>query len=394
FEFMENNLGFDLDTNDIALSPLAMGGLTYGVTTEEMAAAYAAFVNKGVYNEPRTILKIENNDHTEVIVDNTVKSRVAMRETTAYLMTKLLRNVITSGTGTAANLSNATVAGKTGTTNDARDLYFAGYSGYYSAAVWVGYAKMPEQINYRGASPSALIWAKVMEALHEGLEDKPILERPDGITTVTVCADCGLLPGDLCGSDYRGSRLVTAEIQSSAAPKEHCTCHVEVQICTDPETGDVYLAGEYCPEDTVTTRVMLAGRTYLGIPDGSGVEGAYSSIISAEDDAAHLTYLRTKGSCPIHDENFVPEPDLPGEEDLPGSVPLPGEPGWPTEPFDPNSVLPPENNETQDTGTQTPWNPSNADDPSEPPATDPDEGDANGLPEPEEPILPEEPVLP
>ena len=63
FEFMQNNLGFQLNVNDIDLAPLAMGGLTYGVTTMEMAAAYGAFVNRGTYIEPHLITRIESNDH-------------------------------------------------------------------------------------------------------------------------------------------------------------------------------------------------------------------------------------------------------------------------------------------------------------------------------------------
>ena len=385
FEFMENNLGFDLDTRDIAVSPLAMGGLTYGVTTEEMAAAYASFVNEGVYNKPRTVLRIENNDHTEVIVDNTTpSSRVAMKETTAYLMTKLLRTAITSGTGTEANFSGMNLAGKTGTTNDNKDRYFTGFSPYYSAAVWVGYAQMPEKIVARG-NPAAAVWKLVMEKLHEDLENRDFPERPEGITSVTVCADCGLLPGDLCSADYRGSRLVSAEIQSGAAPTERCTCHTEVRICTDPATGESHVAGPYCPEDTVTTRVMLRGRTYLGIPDGSGVEGSFSSIISAEDDEAHLTFLTGKGVCPIHDETFEPEPALPGVgDDL-----KPGDPGyqWPVAPFDPDAVLPTQPGTDPSDVTLPSTGPTDATDPTEPnsePSTE----------EPEEPVLPEEPDLP
>lgn len=385
FEFMENNLGFDLDPNDIALSPLSMGGLTQGVTTEEMAAAYGSFVNQGVYNKPRTITRIESNDHTEVIVDNSVQSTVAMKESTAYLMNKLLRNVLINGNGSEGSFSGMTLAGKTGTTNDNKDRYFAGYSGYYSAAVWVGYAEKPEQITARG-NPAAVIWKKVMERIHEGLEDKPFPERPEGITSYTVCADCGLRPCELCGS-----RLVSAEIQAGTAPTEICTCHVEARICTDPETGERYIAGEYCPEDTVTTEVMLKGRTYLGIPDGSGVEGAFSSIIHAEDDERHLTYLATKGPCPLHDENFVPEPGLPGEEE---GEPLPGDPGYqfPIGPWDEDSVLPNQPSQPDtDPGNGDPSAP-----PEEPPVTAPNPSDNQTAepPAPEEPDLPAEPDLP
>ena len=77
-----------------------------------MAAAFAAFANKGIYTPPRTITRIESNDHSEVIVDNSGESRVAMKETTAYLMNKLLRRVVTSGTGTGANFDLLAKAAK------------------------------------------------------------------------------------------------------------------------------------------------------------------------------------------------------------------------------------------------------------------------------------------
>ena len=384
FEFMQNNLGFQLDVNDIALAPLAMGGLTYGVSTMEMAAAYGAFANKGVYIEPHLVTRIENNDHTETIIDNTVaKSWPAMKETTAYLMNKMLRSVVTGGTGGSASFSGMTIAGKTGTTTDNCDRYFAGYTPYYSAAVWVGYKDKPEKINAGSKNPAALAWKMVMEKLHEGLEDKGFFERPEGITSVTVCADCGLKATDLCTQDYRGSRTVSMEIQASAAPKESCTCHIEVDVCILPESEDVYLAGEYCPEDTVTTRVMLVGRQFLGEP---------GSYILAEDSDAHKTYLESKGPCPVHDENFVPDPTLPEEGE-----PLPGDPDyqWPVGPFDPDSVLPGWDNpsvEPPDTQEPDPDEPQTED-----PGTEVDPGEEGGgqLPrEPEEPTLPEEPVLP
>ena len=383
FEFMQNNLGFQLNVNDIDLAPLAMGGLTYGVTTMEMAAAYGAFVNRGTYIEPHLITRIESNDHKETVIDNTIpKSWPAMKETTAYLMNKLLRRVVTSGTGGDAAFSGMTIAGKTGTTTDNCDRYFAGYTPYYSAAVWMGYKDKPEKIFVKhGENPSAVVWKLVMEKLHEGLEDKGFFERPEGITSVTVCADCGLKATDLCRQDYRGDRTVSEEIQASAAPKESCTCHIEVQVCILPESEDIYLANEYCPEDTVTTRVMLVGRQFLGEP---------GSYILAEDSDAHKTYLESKGPCPVHDENFVPDPTLPEEGE-----PLPGDPDyqWPVGPFDPDSVLPGWDNpsvEPPDAQEPDPDEPQTED-----PAADPRGEDGEPLPqEPEEPILPEEPVLP
>ena len=396
FAFMEMNLGFTtLDPRDLALSPLAMGGLTYGVTTEEMAAAYGAFLNEGIYTPPRTITKIESNDHSEIIVDNTPEPVVAMKKTTAYLMNKMLRSVMSSpGTGASYRLEGMTVAGKTGTTNNKYDRYFCGYTPYYSAAVWVGYRDKPERIDSGRVNPAAKAWQMVMSRLHEGLEDKGFFEKPEGIITVQVCADCGKKPVPLCAADYRGSRVISAEIQSSAAPSESCTCHVEVKVCKNPETEEVHLAGEYCPEDTVQSRVMLAGREFLGLPGHEVTleDGTVTNTrpIESDDMAAHLTYFRVSaGTCTYHDENFDPEAQLPPEEGEPGEGegvenPEPGSDDWPTTgiPTEPGGDGP------TDPGTTLPPDGQSPDEP---------QGDPGGDPvvtEPDEPSLPEEAQLP
>ena len=317
FEFMENNLGFDLDERDIGVGPLAMGGLTYGVTTEEMAAAYGAFANSGIYSKPRTITQILSNDGKEVIVDNPVQSTVAMEESTAYLMNKMLRSVVTSGTGTSANFSGMTIAGKTGTTTNNFDRYFVGYTPYYSAAVWIGYRDGNEKITASG-NPAAKIWKLVMEQVHEGLEDKSFPDKPSGIVSVSVCADCGLKPSALCSQDYRGSRVITVEMQEGAVPTETCTCHVEAQFCSESNM----LAGEYCPDDCRVTRVLLQGRQFLEVPYGSAVTNEDGTVttgwpILATDSDAHLSYVQTQGTCNIHTEDYV-DPD----------VLVPGDEGW------------------------------------------------------------------
>ena len=361
FEFMENKLGFDLDERDIAEAPLSMGGLTYGVTTEEMAAAFGAFANSGIYTKPRTITQILSNDGTEVIVDNPRESNVAMKETTAYLMNKMLRNVVTSGTGTAASFSGMTIAGKTGTTTNNFDRYFVGYTPYYSAAVWVGYKDGGEKITANG-NPAAKIWKLVMERVHEGLENKSFPDKPAGIVTVQVCADCGLKPSALCSQDYRGSRVISVEMQESAVPTETCTCHVEAEFCT--ESGK--LANEFCPEECREIRVVVQGREFLDTVYGTpqlNEDGTYTvgSLIAADDDAAHLTYQKLQGVCDLHTVETVP-PD----------VLVPGDEGW----------------EWPD---WWPWNPGDTTDPGTDPggSTGNNTGDpSGGTDTPTEPVIP------
>ena len=364
FEFMENKLGFDLDERDIAEAPLSMGGLTYGVTTEEMAAAFGAFANSGIYTKPRTITKILSNDGTEVIAENPSQSNIAMKETTAYLMNKMLRNVVTNGTGTSANFSGMTIAGKTGTTTNNFDRYFVGYTPYYSAAVWVGYAKGGEKITASG-NPAAKIWKLVMEQVHEGLENKSFPDKPAGIVTVQVCADCGLKPSALCSQDYRGSRVISMEMQESAVPTETCTCHVEAVFCT--ESGK--LANEFCPEECRETRVVVQGREFLDTVYGApqlNEDGTYTvgSLISASDDAAHLTYNQIQGTCNVHTEETVP-PD----------VVVPGDPGW----------------EWPD---WWPWEPGGDEDGGNTDPGDNSGGEVTDPAEPEEPSIPTEPTEP
>ena len=378
FYFMENNLGFDLDAADNAISPLAMGGLTYGVTTEEMAAAFAAFANGGIYTEPRTIIEIRENDNETVMVDNSSNSKVAMKETTAYLINQILRSVVTSGTGTGANFSGMTIAGKTGTTNNMFERYFVGYTPYYSAAVWTGYVERDETIP--GGNPAIGIWRKVMEQVHANLENKTFPERPDGISSVTVCADCGLPPCGLCS---QAGRTVNLEVQSDAVPTGECTCHVEVKVCTDPTTGETHLATEFCPEETCETRIMIQGREFLEYPNTVVTNEDGTTIgtpILAGDSERHLSYWeKYVGTCAVHDEDTVV---LPPDEEL-----VPGDPGyeWP-------DWWPWGDDEDQETDTPSePDEPDSGDSGEDSGGTDENSGEPV---EPVEPTIPDEPTEP
>ena len=372
FEFMENNLGFDLVSADNDIGPLAMGGLTYGVSTVDMAAAFGAFSNAGVYTAPRLITRIEDNDGN-IVVENPSHSQVAMKETTVYLMNKMLTNVVTSGTGTSASFKNMTIGGKTGTTSNNFDRYFVGYTPYYSTAVWVGYAHSNEKINAGSTNPAAIVWRLVMEKLHEGLENKSFIEKPSGIVKVDICADCGMLPGPLCELDQRGSRIVSAEMTEAAAPTEICTCHVELPVCS--------LSGmdpcEFCPADQIITKVFCNNRTHMEIPpeepiiydDGTVEPG---TLIVADDSAYFADILKRNGVCTSHTaESFIPEEPLPGD---PGYE-YPDYPDWwpdwwpAPDPEDPGDGTAPEEPDVP--------------------------GDTDPTPEePDEPALPDEPSLP
>jgi len=147
YNFMVNNLGFTTLVDhreengqvfsDIDIAPLSMGGLTDGVSTLEMAAAYATFPNGGTYYEPKTFILVTDSEGN-TLIDNSDEGTTAMKETTAYYMNRLLSNVASWGTGASANFGNMAIAGKTGTTDKNYDRWFIGYTPYYVAAVWTG----------------------------------------------------------------------------------------------------------------------------------------------------------------------------------------------------------------------------------------------------------------
>ena len=364
YNFATENLGLSLVPEDLAISPLGMGGLTYGLSTVEMAAAFSSFANSGVYNEPRTYVKVLANDNTTVVLENEAEQHVAMKETTAYLMTDMLQEAV-YGTGGAARFSGMHIAGKTGTTNDNYDRYFVGYTPYYCAAVWVGY-KNNEKISY-SVNPAASLWKQVMEKVHADLPDKSFSRPSSGLTTVTVCRDSGLPCTDACLADPRGSRAVSYEVAVGTEPKGECTIHKMVDICTEGNC----LAGEYCPAESIVQKGYL-----------DWVREDYGESITASDDAYLISTLEeavaptetSPGGCPVHTEGGTIVVD-PNDPDQPMD---PNDPDWPfidhddpTTPEDPGSGTDTPDEETPSGG---------GDQPTQPDPTDPSGGfgDAGG----------------
>lgn len=182
YKFMTEKLGFiNLSPFDEDYAPMALGQLTNGVTVREMAAAYTMFDNNGVVTQARTYTKVVDVDGN-IILDNTPKQTVAITKVTAYWVTDMLRTAATSGTGAEANLGSLTpVAGKTGTSGDKKDRWFAGYTPYYVGVVWTGY-DTPAQMRVSG-NPSAQLWNKVMKLVHQDLPYKEFPVPPNTALT-------------------------------------------------------------------------------------------------------------------------------------------------------------------------------------------------------------------
>lgn len=162
------DMGFSKIVKDDYVLPSALGGLTNGVSTVEMASAYSALENDGVFRTPTCILKItDSQDHIIVGKAALSKEKRIYEKNASRMMTDILTGVLTSGTGRNLGLSNMPAAGKTGTTNDKKDGWFVGYTPYYTTSVWVGY-DMPRTLDsLTGSSYPGTIWHNFMETIHQ-----------------------------------------------------------------------------------------------------------------------------------------------------------------------------------------------------------------------------------
>ena len=193
----------------------ALGGITRGVTNIELCASYAAIANGGTYIKPIYYTKIL--DHSgNVLIENTSAGRSVIKESTAYLLTSAMEDVVKKGTGTACQLDNMAVAGKTGTTEAYNDLWFVGYTPYYTCAVWSGYDNNEKLPDYARNFHKTL-WKKVMTRIHEGLPEKDFT-KPASVEKLSVCSETGLLP-------RAGCPVITEYFDVGTMPTEYCEEH-------------------------------------------------------------------------------------------------------------------------------------------------------------------------
>lgn len=234
---------------------LALGGMVRGVTIRDLTAAYASIENKGTYREARTYTKVLDSDGN-VVLDNTQSSNENMSEKTAYYLTYMMEETVKDGTGQEAQVPGIDTAGKTGTTSDDKDRWFAGYTGYYTGVVWCGYDQ-PQEVVLEDDSienPASVLFNKVMTKVHEGKQNKAF-EKPTSVIDVEVCQDSGNLVNDWCTKDIRGDRTVTIQLDGSDVPTSYCSTHVETDICTAGDT--LHVANDSCKSRGTVTQYGL-----------------------------------------------------------------------------------------------------------------------------------------
>lgn len=299
FDFAKNSFGLSMLTDyyvdrngniysDENLAPLGLGAPTIGVTVRQMSAAYATFANDGVYREARTFTKVYDSDG-KLVLDNEQDSRKILSHKANQYMNFCLdatADILQGGSGWNGDFEGHDVAAKTGTTTGTKDRWYCGYTGYYTAAVWVGY-DTPETVNLVGdqTNPAGRLWRKVMEPLHKGLERLPLYNE-DEFVTVQVCLDCGNLATEACRYDARAydnglNRVATSKVFPEDVPDDPCQCHVMVEFCQECNA----VANEYCKllaeyGEAVLIKRALVTMTYDQINDikeasKHGLQAAY-----------------------------------------------------------------------------------------------------------------------
>lgn len=196
---------------------LALGGITYGVKNIELCAAYAAIANGGVYTEPIYYTKVLDHNG-KIILESTPSTHRVIKESTAWLLTNAMEDVVKKGTGKSCKVDGMSVAGKTGTTTNDYDLWFSGYTPYLTATIWCGY---DENAKLSNGSYHEIMWSKIVTRIDEakGYTEDIGFPMPDSIVSQTVCKSSGKLP--IAGS----CPAVTEYFAKGTVPTDLCNIH-------------------------------------------------------------------------------------------------------------------------------------------------------------------------
>lgn len=307
FEYAENfgistlveNEEFNGSVKSDLNASLALGGLTRGVHNIELTAAYAAIANGGVYTEPIFYTKILDHNG-KVLLDNEPETHRVIKDSTAFLLTDALADsmesrrilarpgVSVSATSPGASIPNMSNAGKSGTTTANNDIWFVGFSPYYTAGIWSGYDEN-QGIPQGHTSFHKAIWRKIMTRAHEGLSD-PGFQIPNSIESAAICKKSGKLAIEgVCELDPRGSTVYTEYFAKGTAPTEVCDKHTKGTFCRISNQP----AGPYCPESAKETRI------YMIVPEDGGTT----------DDSYFAMPSDISGTCSIHNPYNSSAPD-------------------------------------------------------------------------------------
>lgn len=302
------DLGLDIVPEDETPAALALGGYTNGQTTLAIASAYATFPNGGQYREPSFYSTVTDKDGN-VLLEAKQEPKQVFSPQTTYLISDVLKDVVQGGT-TYVSIDGHTTAGKTGTTDEERHAWFAGYTSLYSMAVWYGYDENVVEtsegtyylnINLTGGEKPgpAGMFEVVMDQVHAELPGTDLPGNPGGISAFQIDRISGNLATGLTARDPRGNMTVSELFIDGTQPKTPDTSHVEVTI--DTSTG--LLARGGCPANLVRNEVRLNNVAATFPPGITPENGGYTRTPG--------NLLAPTGQCTAHGDTPAPSPTVP-----------------------------------------------------------------------------------
>ena len=290
---------------------LALG--SSGVTPIELAMAYGALGNAGVYKSPITFKGIfDSEKHGLYDGAGNQTERQVFSAATAWLTIDMMKDAVAKGTGTAARMSGQTVAGKTGTNSDQRGVTFAGLTGWYCGTVWIGHDNYKALASKTtGGNSAAALWQTFMTRIHskKGLTNRDILSgSPEdyGLVRVTTCKFSGQRATEACYDDG----VETGWWPAGSTPDQYCTMHVQQTVCADSGM----IAGPYCPNTETRGVVSLP----MGHPLARFLNTEYQDVLvryygpSVQSGAACTWHTVPQYQEP---EDLYPWPDQTGYDD-------------------------------------------------------------------------------
>lgn len=279
----------DASGQEFSFSP-ANTNSSYTVTNEMLTAAFASIANDGIYQKPTYYTKVLDRQGNILLESVPSQTRI-IKSSSAALLTNAMEDVISSDssyyyqygitpTGTLCQVDSMTLAGKSGTTISGSDVWFIGYSPYYTCGIWSGYDD--SKVLSNGTEYHKTIWQKIMARIHTDLDNKDFVFT-DELESAKICSKSGLLAVDgVCNSSSSNACVYTEYFAPGTAPTSYCDRHYALRICT--ESGKS--ATKYCPGDSVVQRV------YLHIDDSD-----LSSGTTTDSDYLAPSNLQ---SCDIH----------------------------------------------------------------------------------------------
>lgn len=279
----------DASGQEISFS-LANTNSSYTVTNEMLTAAFASIANDGIYQKPTYYTKVLDRQGNILLESVPSQTRI-IKSSSAALLTSAMEDVISSDssyyyqygitpTGKLCQVDSMTLAGKSGTTTSGSDVWFIGYSPYYTCGIWSGYDD--SKVLSTGTEYHKTIWQKIMARIHTDLDNKDFVFT-DELESAKICSKSGLLAVDgVCNSSSSNASVYTEYFAPGTAPTSYCDRHYALRICT--ESGKS--ATKYCPGDSVVQRV------YLHIDDSD-----LSSGTTTDSDYLAPSNLQ---SCDIH----------------------------------------------------------------------------------------------